>query len=179
MRSTWAVRGAARCLLAFCGLTAAACLVDFPHPLGPVSAAFIEPRLLGTWDCPGVGEEKAARLTFVDFDGSQYYVSAVAEGEEPSQARAYATRIRGATVLNLQPIGTERQDQGWALLEYRLSAEDHLALRTVNPEPFEKVANSPRKVRRLLEENLENPAFLVEGLSCRREPVEPACATSD
>jgi hypothetical protein len=146
------------------------CLVGFRHPLGPVGSAFIDQRLVGTWQCTGRDDPKPGVMTIIDFDEKQYFMLFAEEAKEPTQARAYATRVRGVPFLNLQEIGASNKDHGWFILDYVFPDEEHVNMRALDPEPFKDVIESQRGVRKLLERRLKSPDLFVNYLSCVRTP---------
>ena len=154
-------------LLAVVSCFSAGCIVGFKYPLGPVKKASIDPRLLAVWECRDANP-KPGRLTFMDYDGRQYLLYLTAEGEEPSHFRAYATRIKGRLFLNLQEIGPKPVEPEWLFWEYTLSADGRLSLRGVTPSPFEKVRDSAKDVRQLLERNLDNAEFFDSAFTCAK-----------
>lgn len=149
-------------------LPALGCLADFPNPLGPVSDAFIEPRILGRWSCLAADGSEPGRLTVMDFDGKQYYVSFVVQGEEPAQLRAYATRINETVFWNLRALGP-KGDTTWSFVQYSFAEEGHLLLQVVRPDAFEGLGDDASAVRRYLEDNLENGELLEPAWDCTAE----------
>ena len=148
------------------------CLVGFRHPLGPVGSAFIDQRLLGSWQCTGGDDPKPGAMTIIAFDEKQYYMLFAEEAREPSHARAYATRVEGVPFLNMREIGTSKDDT-WFILAYVFPEEEHVNLRFVDPQPFKDVMESQRGVRKLLERRLKSPDLFVNFLSCVRAPRDP------
>jgi hypothetical protein len=153
-------------------LPALGCLTEFPHPLGPIREAFIDPRLLGRWTCPGGDASEPGQLTVMDFDGRQYLVSLVGGGEKPSQNRAYTTRINDTTFWNVQSLEPKRESN-WSFVQYSFPEEGHLRLQMIQSDAFDDVATDASEVRRLVEENLENTEFFDPLLDCTPAP-EPA-----
>jgi hypothetical protein len=143
------------------------CLSGFKHPLGPAGEGFVEPQLLGRWECVSTEDPSPGPLTILDFDGNQYYLELESEKEETGRFRAYATRIEGVTFLNVRPIGPKPEDE-WAFLAYAFVDPDHLVLRYVNPQPFEDVIDDPLGVSGRLAAQLEDPEVVSDYLSCTR-----------
>jgi hypothetical protein len=143
------------------------CIIGFKYPLGPVKRAAIDTRLLGVWECHDT-DQKPGRLTFMDYDGRQYLLYFTAEGDEPSHFRVYSTPIKGRVFLNLQEVKPEPLESEWLFFEYTLSPGGQLSLRGVNPSPFEKVQDSEKEVRRLLERNLDNTEFVGSTFTCTK-----------
>ena len=161
MRARWAA------LLAVVCCFSSGCIIGFKYPLGPVRKAAIDTRLLAVWECHGE-DQKPGRLTFMDYDGQQYVLYFTAEGEEPGHFRAYSTQIKGRGFLNVQGVEPKPLDPTWLFFEYAFSETGQLSLRGVNADPFEKVRENAREVRRLLERNLENAEFFESTLTCTK-----------
>ena len=143
--------------------------IGFKHPLGPVSSGFIEPRLLGTWDCTSADDKKPGKMTILDFDGRQYYFGSVDESGQQGHARAYATRVGGEPFLNFVEVGGGGKEPGWMLAHYTFSGDNNLALRLVDPKPFEKIVDSASRVRKLLERRRGDSSLYIDWCSCVRE----------
>ncbi len=148
-------------------LTLTACLSGFKHPLGTADAGFIEPELLGRWECISADDPSPGPMTILDFDGKQYYIRLESEKEEPGHFRAYATRVEETPFLNVRAIGPKPEDE-WTFLEYALVDADHLRFRYVDPQPFEDVIDDGPGVRARLESHLQDPEILQDFLSCTR-----------
>jgi len=145
------------------------CLSGFRHPLGPADEGFIEPDLLGRWECASTEDPSPGHITILDFDGKQYYLQfAELEKDEPSHFRAYATRVEGVPFLNVRAIGPKPDDE-WAFLEYALVDADHLSFRYVDPQPFEDVIDDGPSVKVRLGDHLQDPEVLHDYLSCTRD----------
>ena len=157
-------------------LCAAGCFWGFKHPLGPVKSAFIEPRLLGTWQCSSTEDPKPGRITIIDFDGKQYYFGSLDDEGKTSHSRVHATRVGGVPYLSSVEVGKE--EDGWFVVRYEFPDQERLHLRFVDPKPFEQVLDNPGKVRKLLERRRNDPTlFLDVFLSCVREPVPDTVET--
>lgn len=157
----WLVAG----LVAAAALVELGCITDFPQPLVPAAEGVIEPQLTRAWRCVGAEDPVPVLLTFVEFDETQFLVTASAGGEEPAQHRAHASRVGGVAFLSVQSIHPTRE-KGWTILEYSFTKGDGLRLRAVNPQPFEEVSEDPEGVRNLLERNVDNEEFFVPALEC-------------
>ena len=148
-------------------LTLTACLSGFKHSLGTADEGFIEPELLGRWECISADDPSPGPMTILDFDGKQYYIRLESEKEEPGHFRAYATRAEETPFLNVRAIGPKPEDE-WTFLEYALVDADHLRFRYVDPQPFEDVIDDGPGVRARLESSLQDPEILQDFLSCTR-----------
>lgn len=157
-------------------LVASACISDFENPLGPAEEGFIEPPLLGTWDCTSADDQLPTLMTMMDFDGKQYYIQSREEGKsDESHSRAIAARIEDARFLSVQELGTDKGEK-WVFLEYVLSGAGRLTFRIVDPSGFDDVREDAPSVRQRLAERLQDPEAFLGELSCtRRSPqaVEP------
>jgi hypothetical protein len=154
-------------LLAVACCFSAGCIIGFKYPLGPVKKAMIDPRLLGAWKCRDT-DQKPGQLTFMDYDGRQYLLYFTAEGEEPTHMRAYSTQLKGRVFLNFQALEPKPHESTWQFLEYSFPEQGRLSVRSVKTEPFEKVRESAKDVRRLLERNLDNADFFDPLWSCAK-----------
>jgi hypothetical protein len=144
------------------------CLSGFRHPLGPATEGFIEPQLLGRWECVSADDPSPGIMTILDFDGKQYYVQFnELQKDELGHFRAYATRVEEVPFLNLRAIGPKPEDE-WTFLAYALVDADHLSFRYVDPQPFEDVIDDGEGVRARLGSHLEDPEVLGDFLSCTR-----------
>ena len=116
-------------------------------------------------------------MTFLDFDGRQYYMRVVSEEEDPFQARAYSTSVAAATILNVAELGEDAED-GWQFCRYTFPMDGAMRFRFVRPARFADVEDSPGDVRRLLEDNVDDESFYEEFyFSCERLPCpEPEAA---
>jgi hypothetical protein len=148
-------------------LASTGCLSGFKHPLGPAAEGFIEPQLLGRWECVSPDDPSSAPITIIDFDGKQYYIQSEFEKGEISHSRAYATRVDEVPFLNVRAIGPKPDDE-WTILEYALMDADHLRFRYVDPDPFEDVIDDALGVSGRLAGHLEDPEVLKDFLSCTR-----------
>jgi len=162
------LRKAATAGILLCCLGLPGCVKGFPHPLAPVDRAFVDPQLLGSWDCTGTQDPKPGVMTVVDFDGKQYCLLLMEQGKPPTLARGHSSRIGTVPFLSFKSIDAKDDDEGWWFLEYTFPDEQHLRLRLVDPEPFRKVETSPRKVRALLERRLRAPDTFIDLSSCVR-----------
>jgi hypothetical protein len=148
-------------------VTLTACLSGFRHPLGPADEGFIEPELLGRWECVSADDPAPGPITILDFDGKQYLIQSELEKGEVGHFRAYATRVEGTPFLNLRAVGPKPEDE-WTLLEYVLTDADHLSFRLVDPQPFEDVIDDGPGVTARLGSHLQDPEVLQDLLSCTR-----------
>ena len=157
-------------LMAACVITSG-CITGFKHPLGPPEEGFIEPRLLGTWACTSTDDPKPSLITFIDFDGKQYYIQSAGDGEgDPSHSRAFATRIEDVPFLNVRDLGPKAEND-WTFIAYAVPDADHLRLRLVDPQPFEDVVDDPPSVKQRLANQLQDPELLLDWVSCTRPEV--------
>jgi len=143
------------------------CLSGFRHPLGPADEGFIEPQLLGRWECVSADNPSPGPITIIDFDGTQYYIQAEFEKDEISHSRAHATQVEEVPFLNVRAIGPKADDE-WTILQYALMDANHLAFRYVDPQPFEDIIDDARGVSGRLAGQLEDPEVLQDFLSCTR-----------
>jgi len=143
------------------------CLSGFRHPLGPADEGFIEPGLLGRWECASTDDPSPGPITILDFDGQQYYIQSELEKDESGHFRAYATRIEGVPFLNVRAIGPKPDDE-WTFLAYDLVDADHLSFRFVDPQPFEDVIDDGPSVSARVGSLLQDPEVLHDYLSCTR-----------
>jgi hypothetical protein len=148
-------------------LVLSGCLSGFQHPLGPAGEGFIEPQLLGQWECVSADGPSPGPITIIDFDGKQYYIQSEFEKGEVSHSRAYATRIEEVPFLNVRGIGPKPDDE-WTFVQYALVDADHLVFRYVDPQPFEDVIDDALGVSGRLVGSLENPEVVQDFLSCTR-----------
>jgi hypothetical protein len=148
-------------------LVSSGCLSGFQHPLGPVGEAFIEPDLLGRWECVAPDDPSSGTITIIDFDGKQYYIQSEFEKGEVSHSRAHATRVEEVPFLNVRAIGPKPEDE-WTILQYALVDADHLSFRYVDPQPFEHVIDDALGVSGSLASHLEDPEVIKDLLSCTR-----------
>jgi hypothetical protein len=154
-------------------LAATGCISGFEQSLGPVESGFIEPDLLGSWMCSSADDPAAVDLTFVDFDGIQYYLRAEDHRAAPDSLRGIATRLGNATFLSLRPLAP-RAEEEWTVLQYSIEEAGRLSLRYVNPQPFEDVLSDPQAVRDSLLTRLEDPDVVSDLFSCSRPVLSPA-----
>jgi hypothetical protein len=150
-------------------LVPCACITGFKHPLGAVEEGFIESMLLGTWRCSSTDDPTPFLITFMDFDGKQYYLlSSDGGSSEPSHLRGVATRIEDVAFLSVRALDSDG-DGEWMVLEYALSDADHLTFRLVDSAPFEDIVDDPPSVRERLAWHLQYPETFVDLLSCARQ----------
>lgn len=155
------------------GIVASGCLTSFRHPLGPPEDGFLESGLIGRWECASADDPGTLDLTIVDFDGRRYYVEVREAGRaEPGRYRGHATRIEGATFLNLGLLGADGNHE-WSVMRYDLPGPDRLSLRMVDPDPFEDVIEDADRVRERLATRLDDPEVLDGEVSCGRRPAAP------
>jgi hypothetical protein len=147
------------------------CLSGFSHPLGPADEGFIEPQLLGRWECISADDSSPGPMTILDFDGKQYYIQLESEKDEPGRFRAYATRVEEVPFLNVRAIGPKPDDE-WIFLEYALVDDDHLTFRYVDPQPFEDVIDDGPSVSARLGNHLQDPEVVRDFLSCTRTAAD-------
>jgi len=144
------------------------CLSGFRHPLGPAAEGFIEPQLLGRWECVPADDASPGPITILDFDGKQYYLQfGEPETDDFSQLRAYATRVEEVPFLNVRAFGPKPEDE-WSFLEYTLVDADHLSFRYVAPQPFEDIIDDGPSVTARLGSHLQDPEVVQDFLSCTR-----------
>jgi hypothetical protein len=142
------------------------------HHIGPSTESFIEAPLLGAWTCSSPDDEGPVELTFLDFDGMQYYVRSEDEKSDPQSHRAVATRLGESSFLSLRVIGPKPEDE-WTVLRYTVSSDGRLEFKYVDPQVFEDVLDDSPAIRDRLVERLEDPEALHAVMECARHaPVE-------
>ncbi len=159
-------------LLAACVATSG-CITGFKHPLGPASRGYIDDRLLGVWSCVAADDPGQLELSLVKFDSRQYYVRIADSKSEPSDGRAFATRLEETDFLNLHQIGP-KADGEWTFLQYSVSEGGQLTMKYVDPQPFEDILDDPQAVRDRLASRLDDPEVVGDGLACARHELDPA-----
>ncbi len=143
------------------------CITGFRHPLGPVGQGYIDERLLGAWTCVSTTDQGPGELTFLKFDGSQYYMHMADRQSEPQDLRAVATRLEEASFVSLRVIGPKANDE-WTVLQYTISDAGQLTLKYVDPQAFEDIIDEPQAIRDRLVTRLEDPEVLADLLRCTR-----------
>jgi hypothetical protein len=141
---------------------------DFHQPLSPAEDSVVDPNLLGAWGCPGEPGEPPSTVTFLDFDGRQYYVEFSAAGsKEAWRNRAIATDMTGVVFLSMQEIGTSRSEH-WTMVEYLLPDSEHLTVRGIDFNQFYDIRDDPAAVRQRLEAMRQDPALYLGEQTCSK-----------
>ena len=141
---------------------------DSLTPLGAASGGWIDAELLGNWRCTPAEGGDPARISFRQFDDTQYVL--MIEGNEGSVFRAYSTSVGDATFLNVQELKESTlPDRGFTFVRYAIRDSESLELTSLGPGVFEAVAAPERPAIDVLEAALEEDAnTLVPLLACVR-----------
>jgi hypothetical protein len=167
LRSSPMSRGIALGMSTLLTLVTTGCITGFKHPLGPVSQSHVDEILLGTWSCRATDDDNPVALTFLDFDGRQYYVHLEDQKSDPQSLRAVATKLNDASFLSLRFIGPQA-DAEWTVVQYTQPDPGRLKLSNVAPEAFEDVLDEPQAIRDRLAGRLEDPEVISDFIDCTR-----------
>jgi hypothetical protein len=149
-------------LLALAVIPLAACL---SAPLGPPGSIKPDVALLGKWQCVGNrdGERKEAQLEVVRFDDSQYYAEWI-DGGEKSRYRAYATRVGGATLVNVTELNGRFTPWPWAVVRVSNMRDKTFDLELLDTEALR--SHDEKAARREIAERAKDPSVYKALASC-------------
>ncbi|MCL5022158.1 MAG: hypothetical protein M1497_02110 [Nitrospirae bacterium] len=145
---------------------------ESPFPLGPVETGTINPALTGAWRCiqSDQREEKALLITVLPFDEKQYYAEIAMEAEPPVHYRAYSSRIKGATLLNVQELDAQAAPSArkWVFVRSTLLKQNILQVQIVREDAFKGIEPSPSSVREVVEQKIASPELYQDFCVCTK-----------
>jgi hypothetical protein len=133
-------------------------------PLDSTPQVSTDARLFGSWRCVSPDAEdndEVLKLT-VTKAGPRTYSVVARDPEETSGYDAYASLIKGTTVLNLRKTSTTR----WQFVTYTLLQPDVLRIRLMSDRLLKGVPGT--SIRKVIEEQRDNPALYEEYVVCVR-----------
>jgi hypothetical protein len=133
-----------------CGVAISGCDYEAPITAGPTRK--LDERLLGNW----VSKDGKEKMKVRKLDDSTYVGS-----YDGTLFRAFHSDVAGTAFVSAQNI--DSAERKYIYVTYTVSADgDRLGMREVNTEVIPKGTKDPAGVRRLLQDNLQNPKLLKE-----------------
>lgn len=165
---TWWRRGAVVAALAVLGTGC----YESDFPLDPEPLIDLNPAVLGTWRClplDGDPEEQPVTLTLTRSGRPRVYDVVWHEtGDTPDRYDAYASVLRGTTLLNVRG----RNDSGlvgkWMFTRYTLVRRNVLHLQVVADTAMAGAGTSATAVRDAVERQRESAALYTDVAVCAR-----------
>ena len=137
------------CLLVAAGcLVLAGCEYDVPITGSPTNR--VDERLLGNW----VSQDQKDGMLVGKYDDSNYVVSLKNGG----LFKVFGSAIGDVQFVSVQDIS--RGDRKFYYWAWKLNPDGSLSLRNVNDQIVPDSTKDSKTVRKLLKENLKNPALL-------------------
>ena len=106
-----------------------------PQPIGTPEQATIDGAFIGSWTCVDPKDAKnVAVVTTVPFDAHQFYVDWREEPDHVTRYRAFASRVGGETLWNVEELDDKSGSSGFVFMKARLAADRTLSLTLVQED---------------------------------------------
>ena len=139
----------------------------FESPLDLKAEVPIDTGILGTWRCLGDERADAKPANFVVSRATdyQYTILFQEEGEDTETYEAYASVIRGLTLLNVRVPSVPKP---WAIARYTLLRPNVVHVQLANDDKLKAADSTPASLRRALERALGNTDVFEDYCVCIR-----------
>jgi hypothetical protein len=159
-----------RILLAAAVAASLACFTS-DVPLDATPALDVDPALIGTWRCLPSGpdadsEDAVAAIEVARKTDRAYAVTFRAPGEAPDRYEAYASSVKGTTLLNVREL--EKTNKSWMFARYSFLRPGVLEVQLVSDTLLKGVEGPAPVVRAALEKHQADPALYSDFCVCLR-----------
>jgi hypothetical protein len=141
-------------------------------PLDPEPLVDLNPALVATWRClpaDGSVDEPPATLTITRAARARVYdVVWEAPDEAPERYEAYASAIRGTTVMNVGDTPQPGASRKWIFMQATLLRRNVLHLQVVEDDAMAGVAKTAAGVRAALERGRDTAGLYRDVAVCAR-----------
>lgn len=159
-------RFARRALLAATAFLSAACFTS-DVPLDKEPALDVDPALIGTWRClASAAESDVATIEVARKTDRVYAVTFRAPDEDPDRYEAYASSVKGTTLLNVRELG--KTNESWVFARYAFLRPNVLELQLVSDTLLKGVEGPAAVLRQALEKHQGDPALYSDFCVCVR-----------
>jgi hypothetical protein len=145
----------------FLGLQCQACF--FAFPVDTKATVRVDATILGTWRCLGLDEApdaKPANFTVNRLDDFRYSISFQEDADDPEQYEAFASVVKGKTILNVKVLDAKADVKPWTLVTYSfLRRPDIVHLYMVDEKKLSGAGSSSLTLRRAVENNIQHGLF--------------------
>jgi len=157
---------------------------DFDFPLDPKPVVPVDGRLVGAWRCLGAESDideapgilRIARRT--DTTARWTFESLSSDGStESSEYDVHGSTVAGGALLNATELG-EKADGKWSFVRHSFLLPHVLRVQIVDDDPFAKVKDDARALRKEVEKRKDDPAIYTDFLVCVRAKASPGPSPS-
>jgi hypothetical protein len=140
-------------------------------PLDKEPALDVDPALIGTWQCLPSGPDPDSRDSVATIEVARktdrvYAVTFRAPDEDPDRYEAYASSVKGTTLLNVRELG--KRNESWVFARYAFLRPSVLEVQLVSDTLLKGVEGPAAVLRQALEKHLADPALYSEFCVCVR-----------
>ena len=137
------------------------CPYESDFPLSGIKQE-LDPVLIGTWRSPKTGQADSGTLVVVPFNDRELLLIVRDEGEaDVDLYRAFGSRVRGKTFLNVQEINLSAKARPWWFVHYAVN-QDKLTIKIVEDTLFSREIGTPRALRAFIGRNLFHPELFSD-----------------
>jgi len=167
-------------VIAAAGLSFSACY-DFDFPLDPSPGVPLDARLNGLWRCLAMEKDvdepvatlrvspRTARVARWTFEPSSK-----AEPPETAEFDVHGSTVKGGQLLSAQEVKADGAGK-WSFVRYTFLLPDVLRLQVVKDEPFEKVEENAKALRKEVEKRRGDEGIYDDFSICIRvRPESPS-----
>jgi hypothetical protein len=140
-------------------------------PLDKAPALYVDPALIGTWQCLPSRPDPDARDSVATIEVTRktdrvYAVTFRAPGEDPDRYEAYASSLKETTLLNVRDL--EKKNPSWVFARYAFLRPDVLEVQLVSDTLLTGVEGPASVLRAALEKHQADPALYSDFCICVR-----------
>jgi hypothetical protein len=145
----------------FLGLQCQACFFDFP--IDTKASVRVDATILGTWRCLGLDEApdaKPANFVVSRLDNFRYSILFQEDADDPERYEAFASVVKGKTILNVRVLDAKADVKPWTLVTYSfLRRPDIVQLYMVDEKKLSGAGSSSLSLRRAVENAIHHSLF--------------------
>ena len=173
-------RGRRLVLIALAGLSYSACY-DFNFPLDPAPRVPLDGRLNGVWRCLAMEKEvdepvATLRVSPRTAQVARWVFEPASKTEPPENVEfdVHGSAVKGGQLLSAQETKADGTGK-WSFVRYTFLLPDVLRLQVVKDEPFEKVDEDAKALRKEVEKRRGDPGIYDDFSICvRTRPETPS-----
>ncbi len=153
-------------------LLATGACYDFDAPIDPAPTQALDPALMGKWRCLEAepnADAHPANFVFGTARDRIYSIRFDVDDEEPSFFEAYASEVKGHTVLNVRDLAPKKgPEKAWNLARYTFLRPNVLQIQLVDDDVLTGVGQGPGAMRAALEQVDGTPGLYADFVVCAR-----------
>lgn len=131
-----------------------------PFSLGPESQANFDQSFVGDWQVEGGDQSKPEKLIIRNLDFKHYYVELNQPGEKPMRMSGFITKVKNVPFANLRELTTDGTIPDAYIITRIELLDGKISVRHLDDKFFkDKKIESSNDLRKLVGDNLENPAM--------------------